>query len=77
MVNGGLIESVDQGLDGGHHCCVSEEGLFDRPQYFFLLADWHQPLAGNGATFSRGCVVGDIPTGSVPAYQPQPLPGAC
>jgi hypothetical protein len=45
---GGLIQSVEQGLDDDHHCYVNEEGLLDNPRHFFMFAGGHQPLAGNG-----------------------------
>lgn len=52
QIVGGLIEPVSQGLDGGHHCYVNEEGLLDHPQHFFMFRDGHQPLAGNGVILS-------------------------
>ena len=48
QIVGGLIEPVEQSLDGEHHCYVNEEGLLDNPQHFFLFTGGHQPLAGNG-----------------------------
>jgi hypothetical protein len=48
QIVGGLIEPVEQGLDDEHHCYVNGEGLLDNPHHFFMLTDWHQPLAGNG-----------------------------
>jgi hypothetical protein len=49
---GGLIEPVTYGLDEDHHCYVTEEGLLNNPQHFFMFSDGHQPLAGNGVILS-------------------------
>jgi hypothetical protein len=49
---GGLIEAVYSGLDEHHHCYVNEEGLLERPEFFFMFRDGHQPLAGNGIILS-------------------------
>jgi Domain of unknown function (DUF3846) len=49
---GGLIQSVEQGLDDEHHCYVNEEGLLEIPRHFFMFAGGHQPLAGNDIILS-------------------------
>ncbi len=61
QIVGGLIEPVLEGLDENHHCYVNEEGLLDRPQYFFMFKDGHQPLAGNGVILSSTDDGGEAP----------------
>jgi Domain of unknown function (DUF3846) len=58
---GGLIQSVDQGLDDDHHCYVNEEGLFENPRHFFMFAGGHQPLAGNGVILASTSDGGEAP----------------
>jgi Domain of unknown function (DUF3846) len=58
---GGLIQSVEQGLDHDHHCYVNEEGLLDEPRHFFMFAGGHQPLAGNGIILSSTDDGGEAP----------------
>ena len=61
QIVGGMIEPVYQGLDDNHHCYVNEEGLLYDPQYFFMLKDGHQPLAGHGVILSTTDDGGEAP----------------
>lgn len=46
---------------------VDDEGLLNRPQHFFLLDGWAQPLAGNGL------VLGDVDGEGVTLAAPDDL----